>query len=249
MRLKGFKIALEFLTIFKLGSVEREMKPDEIASSIAFFPAVGLLLGGICSVVEYSFQGVIASENVRALFSVGALALFTRGLHLDGVADCFDALPYAYNKEKALKIMKSSSIGAFGASALIVVLLGKILAISSIPQGDKIRYLLLVPSLSRWTSAIGAGISTPAVHQGLGYIFTTFSSWKAVLISGMLAFLFSIILLGWKGVLLFIAVSLFGVLTLVFFKRRFGGVTGDVLGTVLELSELLGFIAGGVLVK
>lgn len=246
---KNLKIAIEFLTIFRVGKSKEKIQAEDIADSIMFFPLVGIFLGGICGLTEFLLSYVIVSNLVLSLFPVIILVLFTRGLHLDGVADCFDALHFAgHDKGRALSVMKGKTIGAFGASALIIVVVGKIISISALPEGFKIEGLILIPSLSRWTSVVAAKFSAPASGDGLGYIFTVHSTRKAFFISGLSAFLFSLLLLGLKGGIVFVAVSIFSFVLLTFFNHAFGGVTGDVFGAVIELSEVFGFLIGGIII-
>lgn len=247
---KKLKTAIEFLTIFRLGKSKEEIQTEDIADSIMFFPLVGILLGGICGLTEFFLRYVIESNPVRSLFPVIILSILTRGIHLDGVADCFDALHFAgYDKEKSLGIMKGKTIGAFGASALTIVIVGKILSISALPREFRIQSLILVPCLSRWTSAVVARFGAPASAGGLGYTFTVYSTRKAFFISSLLAFLFSLLLLGLKGVIIFITVSIFSTFLLISFNRAFGGVTGDVFGAVIEISEAFGFLVTGVIIR
>jgi adenosylcobinamide-GDP ribazoletransferase len=247
---KNLKIAIEFLTIFIVGKTKEEIQIEDIADSIMFFPLAGILLGGICGLTEFLLRYVIVSDLVLSLFPVIILGLLTRGLHLDGVADCFDALHFAGNyKEKALSVMKGKTIGAFGASALIIVIVGKIFSISALPEGFRIQSLILIPSLSRWTSAVVAKFGAPASGEGLGYIFTVHSTRKAFFISGLSAFLFSLLLFGLRGEIIFMAVSIFSFVLLIFFNRAFGGVTGDEFGAVIELSEVFGFLVGGIIIN
>jgi adenosylcobinamide-GDP ribazoletransferase len=246
---KNLKIAIEFLTIFRVGNSRKEMQTEDIANSITFFPLVGIFLGGICGLVEFLSRNIVPSNSVRSLFPIIILAVLTRGLHLDGVADCFDALHFAgHDKEKALSVMKGKTIGAFAASALIIVIVGKIFSISALPEGFRIESLILIPSLSRWTSAVVSRFSAPASGEGLGYIFTVYSTQKAFFISGVTTFAFSFLLLGVSGIVIFILVSIFSVVLIIFFNRAFGGVTGDVFGAVLEFSEVLGFLVTGVII-
>jgi len=247
---KRLKAAIEFLTIFRLGRSKEEIKREDIANSIIFFPIVGLLLGGICALAQFLLRYVVASDLVLSLFPVIILAILTGGLHLDGVADCFDALHFAgHDKEKALNVMKGKTIGAFGASALIIVIVGKLVAISVIPEEFGIKSLLLIPSLSRWTSSIVSGQGAPASAGGLGYIFTVYSTRKAFFISGAIALALSFLFLGLDGIVFFAFISVFGFFLAVFFNRAFGGVTGDVFGAIIELSEVFGFLIGGIILK
>jgi adenosylcobinamide-GDP ribazoletransferase len=248
--INSLKAAIEFLTIFRVGKSREDTPPEDIASSIIYFPLVGILLGGICALVEFVSRDLITPDLIRSLFPVIILAILSRGLHLDGIADCFDALHFSeHDKEKALRVMKGNTIGAFGASALIIIIVGKILSISALPEGYRIQSLILIPSLSRWTSSIVARQGYPASEEGLGYIFTVYSTRGAFIISGVIAFALSFLLLGINGIAIFILVSIFGVFLTSFFNRAFGGVTGDVFGAVLELSEVFGFLIGGVITR
>lgn len=244
---RKLKIAIEFLTIFGVSKPGEEIEKEEIANSVIFFPLVGLFLGGFCASAEVLLKDYIPSEMARSLFPVIILALLTRGLHLDGVADCFDALHFArHDKEKALNVMKGKTIGAFGASALIIVIVGKLVSISALPEAFRIESLLLIPALSRWTSSIVARQGAPASTEGLGYIFTVYSTRKAFFISCVIALALSFLLLGLKGIAIFAIASIAALFLTSFFNRAFGGVTGDVFGAVIELSEVFGFLMVGI---
>ncbi|GBD38848.1 Adenosylcobinamide-GDP ribazoletransferase [bacterium HR37] len=246
---RKLKAAVEFLTLFKIGK-RIELTREDIANSLPLFPIVGILLGGVCAILELLLRNAITSELLRSLFPVAILAVLTRGLHLDGVADCFDALNFAhFDRERALEIMKGRTIGSFGASTLIMVLVGKTLSIYALPEDLKIQNLILIPSISRWTSAIVARQCAPALPEGLGYIFTVYSTRKAFFTSGILTLLLSFSILGTGGIKVFVAISVISFALASFFNRTFGGVTGDVFGAVIELSEFFGFILGGVLIK
>ena len=246
---QSLKSAIEFLTIFKLGKSTEEINREDFANSIMFFPLVGLFLGGFCASSEILLKDLVASDLARSLFAVIILALFTRGLHLDGVADCFDALHFTGDdREKALEVMKGKTIGVFGASALILVIVGKLIAISAIPEGIRIESLLLIPALSRWTSSIVAWERAPASAEGLGFIFSVYATRKAFLISGVIALALSFLLLGIKGIVIFVFVSILALFLTSFFNRSFGGITGDVFGAVIELSEVFGFLLGGIVI-
>ena len=250
MILKKLKASIQFLTIIRLGKSDERIEREDIADSIMFFPVVGLFLGGVCALVEFLLRDFIVSSLARSLFAVIILAVFTRGLHLDGVADCFDALHFAgQDREKALEVMKGKTIGAFGASALVIVIVGKIIALSALPEELWIKSLILIPALARWTSTIVARERAPASAKGLGYVFSVYSTGKAFLISGLISVAISFLVFGFNGVAIFIVVSIFSFLLARYFIRAFGGVTGDVFGAVIELSEVFGFLVAGIVIR
>lgn len=252
--------ALSFLTLFPSGKSPRKtvvgMTKERVAASTAFFPLVGLLLGAIALALSQSLTYLGAPQMVGAFLAVAALALLSRGLHLDGLADCFDALHYAGgDKLKALEVLRDARLGAFGASALALVLAGKLAALSSTPQALLPFALLAVPALARWTPAVVARLGAPAAPTGLGYTFIVYTKKPACLASALLALAIAVgfalglipseerfpILLG--SAALFLALSIAAALLTRYFMGTLGGVTGDVFGAAIELSELLGFIA------
>jgi adenosylcobinamide-GDP ribazoletransferase len=246
---KKLKVSIGFLTIIKIGKSNERIERDDIANSIMFFPLVGVLLGGVCALAEFLLRDFVVSGLVRSLFAVVILAVFTRGLHLDGVADCFDALHFSgQDKEKAIEVMKGKTIGAFGVSALVVVIVGKTIALYALPEELRIKSLILIPALARWTSSIVARERAPALAKGLGYAFSVYSTGKALLISGLIALAISSVIFGFKGITIFITISIFGFLLARYFVRAFGGVTGDVFGTIIELSEVFGFLVMGIVI-
>jgi len=149
---------------------------------------------------------------------------------------------------KALEIMKGKTIGTFGTSALIIVIVGKIIAIYALPEALRIKSLILIPALARWTSSIVARERAPASAKGLGYVFSVYSTGKAFLTSGLISLVISFLLFGLKGVAIFLIVSIFSFLLARYFIRAFGGVTGDVFGAVIELSEVFGFVVVGIVI-
>src|SRR5215470_14594547 len=122
--LNEFLIALQFLTIIRLRTA---LPFDEatLGRSGAFFPLVGLFLGTAMWVLDQGLSQFFPSL-LSNVFIIAALGAFTRGLHLDGVADSADGLWGGSDQQRRLAIMKDSRIGAFGALALLGVVLTKL---------------------------------------------------------------------------------------------------------------------------
>src|SRR5262249_40082429 len=140
---RSFLVAVSFLTIVpvKAGVVGSA----ELSRSLAFFPLVGLLLG----VVLAGMAWLIPPGATAGLVGVGLtalLAVLTGGFHLDGLADVFDGLGGGRgDRERMLAIMKDSRIGAHGAAALVLVLMGKAFALVGLWQSGAFEVLLSFP--------------------------------------------------------------------------------------------------------
>lgn len=236
--IKSFTIALGFLTIIPL-RVKGGLRPLDMGRATAFFPAVGGIVGGILVAFNILFSFALPRAVVD-LILITILALITGGLHLDGLADTCDGLYGARTREEALAIMKDSRVGAIGGISLIFVIGLKYTSLLSIPQDLKYLALLAMPALSRWSMVLMAYLSGYARKTGgTGKDFVETLSPSSLFMATAFAIIIGIATLGWMSaaaIFLTGGVTLMGV---IYFKRRLGGVTGDVLGAVNEVNEVM----------
>ncbi|MBI3399638.1 MAG: adenosylcobinamide-GDP ribazoletransferase, partial [Deltaproteobacteria bacterium] len=168
------------------------------------------------------------------------LILTNGGFHLDGFADTIDGLTGGSTKEERLDIMKDSRIGAIGVVALILLLLTKFLAINSLQAEIKNYILFLIPVIGRWSMvpmAYWANYARPT--GGLGRAFTEHTGIKEFLLATIFALSASVILLSWHGLVYAGVILIAAYLLTVFFRKKLGGVTGDVFGFQSEVSEVI----------
>jgi adenosylcobinamide-GDP ribazoletransferase len=247
--LSGARAALAFLTRIPCG--KRPVTPQALAWAPAWFPAVGYLLGLAGGLVFACFDR--AGSLVAATVTVAFLALVTGALHEDGLADSADALGGAFDRSKLFAILKDSRIGSFGATALVLVLLLRVVALAKLGPMTA-GGLLLGQTLSRtapvWLMAAMPYV-TPAetasssklVHAG---------SIHALIASALALAAISALVLGdllpLRGTLV---ATLAAVLVTAVcgwrFHVRAGGLTGDFLGATQQLVDaaiLLALAAG-----
>ena len=239
--LLALRASFTFLTRIPVGGFPY---PQETWKWISlWFPFVGLVLGGIASLLFLALPETLSFES-RAVILVGLGMLLTGGFHEDGLADTADALGGAYDQERVMVILKDSRIGAFGGMALFVALALRVGLLSDL-ETRMIWGLVLGQSLSRAASTMQLAIF-PYAPKTYGT-----SKSKDVAVSGVAQFLvalawtFIILLVAWKLGLSFSVVgSILGVMaTLILFlgwrfMKRAGGLTGDFLGTTQQLTEL-----------
>jgi adenosylcobinamide-GDP ribazoletransferase len=228
--------AIQFLTILPLG------KPGifDPKKMIRFFPIVGILLGFLLAVFD---QTVIRlwPRPVAALLDVIFLVAATGAFHLDGLADTADGLYGQRPREKALEIMKDSRIGVMG---LIAVLCGLSIKWGGISNIDNHRGLLLImiPAYARAGMMFGIRFleyGRPESGTGkpfFGSIQTPYDFWGVLFPISLSLFL------GWKGLWLNVIFVILIVLILSYYKKRIGGITGDMLGAMSEMIESLLFL-------
>ena len=101
---------------------------EALASSTRYFPAVGLVVGGIAALVFF-LTSYVWPLTLAVLVSMAATLYITGAFHEDGWSDTIDGLGGGWEKERVLAIMKDSRIGSYGAAALIIMLLAKFCAL------------------------------------------------------------------------------------------------------------------------
>lgn len=241
--MSAFLAALQFLTIFPWPK-RTVCSADDFGRATIFFPAVGLLLGSLLALADFLLKP-FASPALASVLLVALLAMLTRGLHLDGLGDTFDGLGAGGDRERILRVMDDSHVGAFGLIAIVLVLFAKIHAIESI-DSDRWRALLAAPVLGRWAMVL-LGYRSQAAKPGLGSTLIEHLSTNHFFLATVITVILVAASLRGAGIVAMVWVALFSLASKNYFHRRLGGVTGDTFGAVGELSEtsVLIFLALG----
>jgi adenosylcobinamide-GDP ribazoletransferase len=235
--LRLFCIAIQFLTIIPLPFSVRCGEKD-LGRSLAYFPLAGLTLGALLVGLNYLLS-LVLPRGIVDLLLVTSLAVVTGVLHLDGLADVCDGLAARGDRERFLKVLKDSHIGAAGAIGLVLALLLKYEALLAVPANIKQQALFCFPLLARFgqvTMIVGA---RQARGDGLGSLFISGAGWVQLLLASMTTLAASLLLMGFSGLWLFVAASLLTWLIKAWFHRKVGGITGDIIGFTSELNEIL----------
>ena len=239
-------LAISLMTIVPTGA---RMPEDGTVPQVAgWFPAVGLALGA----VGYGVVKLVEAHPLRHAqpFLLAALivvfwAVATRMMHLDGLADVADGYWGSDSTSRRLEIMSDSQIGAFGAAAITLGVILEIIAIGSINSAFHELPLLLVPPIARFSATVGCWLGTPARESGLGRSVmarpTVVGALPAIVVFSGIAVLMWFVY-GVTGIVLLALGILLALAVPHVLARRFGGVTGDVLGASVLLTETLLFV-------
>ena len=238
--LRPFIIAWHFLTAIPLSRTCHEPTARELAGSMAWYPVIGLLIGGGLYAADLTLRIVFDAVVVNALLVV-LLVLLTRGLHQDGLADTLDGLAGGRTVERRLSIMRDPRIGAIGATGLFLSLLLLYAALMALPQELRMPALFCMPAVGRWTMVTLAWASPYARPEGgLAAPFLTNLSWRQVVIATVVLAAGLAAALGTIGGLMVLTVGTVVVLAAWQACRMwFGGITGDTLGAANEVVEIL----------
>ena len=170
--------------------------------------------------------------------------VITGGLHLDGLADCCDGLLGSAMPERRLEIMKDPHLGAFGGIGLILTLLVKAVTLSFLPSSSGWG-IILAATISRWF-ILPASLLPLANPDGMGADFVSGFRRGAIFVTAILP-LGVAFLLGLPGLFAVLAALAAAVAVLGLAWNRIQGVTGDVFGMLVEVTEvvvLLSFVFG-----
>ncbi|HEU4459900.1 MAG TPA: adenosylcobinamide-GDP ribazoletransferase [Methylibium sp.] len=232
-------------------------QPGWLNDSARYFPLIGLGIGAFGALVL-----TIAAQwwpvPVAVGLSIAATLLLTGAFHEDGLADSFDGLGGSADRERVLAIMKDSRIGSYGSAALIVVLGLKALALASLPIGWSAAALVVAHGLSRAVAVAliralpYAGDAEHAKAKPLAQRVSTAGLvlaciWPLAAIAAFAAAQAasgSFAVPGWRAwIAALLAAAGAGLVCARWFRRRLGGVTGDMLGAAQQLSELAVLLA------
>ena len=212
----------------------------ELASSMAWYSTVGLLIGGTLALADTVLTKLFALEVVNVLLIVLLVAV-TRGLHQDGLADTLDGIAGGRAPADRLSIMRDPRIGAIGATGLFLSLIIRYAALMALPPPLRIPTLVCMPALGRWAMVTLAWLSPYArTEGGLAAPFLVHLSWLHVVGSTLVLVSALIIGLGVPAAI----VTLIGCCTVIVAvqtscRTLFGGITGDTLGATNEIVEIL----------
>ena len=233
--------AFAFLTILPMPRALLD-DSDALKRGRAWFPLVGLFLGAVFFGVAWC--AAYLNAPVAAVLVLCAGAWLTRALHLDGLADTFDALGGGRDREHALSIMRDSQNGSFGVTALVLLLLLKFVAIWQIIAGysESHRYILLFPLIAfpvcgRWIMAWLIQCFPYARQRGKGSAFQAGRLVPDTIIAGLITLLAAGALMGIAGIAALLVITILANLFGMLLNRKLGGLTGDIYGAFGEISE------------
>ncbi len=242
-----FLTALAFFTRIPV-SKWVEYSDESLNKSRKYFPAVGWVVGGFSALVFWLTVQLLP-VSVAVVLAVISGILLTGAFHEDGFSDVCDGFGGGYSKDQILHIMKDSRIGVYGAIGLFLLVSLKIVTLSEIAKAD--WFLLATVLISAHSSS---RFIASTLVQSHAYVRDTDNSKSRPIAATRLSagemgssFLFVVLPLlflpGWMKILPFLvgygAKIYFGH----YFKKHIGGYTGDCLGAVQQVSEVLFYIA------
>lgn len=240
----AFLAALQFLTFIP---IKMGFTVKQIGRSTAYFPVVGLIIGGILAGLYYLFAMLFSPGIVNVLLVI-FMVILSGALHLDGLLDTCDGIAGHRTPEQRWEVMHDSRVGGFGAIGAALLLLTKYAALNGIPANMMLVSLLIAPVISRWAMVIAIFFMPYARPSGLGKTFKEGTGWRQVLIATLIAVFLSLLLWRIPGLVIIVTALLLTTVVAYYLKRKLTGLTGDTYGAINELTEAAVFMLIGMLV-
>lgn len=246
---ESLRLALTTLTVLPVRAA-RSLDRQTAGRAMELAPLVGLVLWLLVGPMVYLVRLYGGGNLLAAAFGITALAVLTRGLHLDGLADLTDGLASYRDPEGTRAVMKSPEVGPLGVVALVLVLLVQVAAfVQCLDKHVGTASLLLAMATGRLAVTAACRSTPAATAEGLGALVAETVRHR---ITGFWAVGIGLVMAGWsvvdpdavdtalvRALAVFTAVAA-GLLVARQLRRhavlRVGGLTGDVLGALVEVT-------------
>jgi len=238
--LKRLLYDIQFLTRFPV-RIKLDVDETDLARGMALFPIVALLVGAVNAGAMALIWAWTGSALVSALTAVAMNAYVTGGLHIDGLSDVCDGLFAGRERDKALDIMRDSRMGVFGGVGLFLDLAARWALIAAmIPRGlgFAVCAAIAAPIVGRMAQLTAALVGDSA-REGLGSAYVKGMD-NRVWCGGLLISLtLCLALVQLRAIWVTPVFLILPLMMVKFFDKRIGGITGDCLGAVNELAEIV----------
>jgi len=227
---------------------------DDAAANLVMplFPFAGLISGALL----YVFSLLTGFLNIPPMLNNAALTLFpffvTGLIHLDGFADTADAILSRKSLEEKRRILKDPYTGAFGVITLIILFMLTFSAMYSVASENGIYLLVFVPVMSRCVVAFSMLVIKPISENGFAAYFRKNSKLRhmiSLVVTALVCSIAAYFIFGMTAVIVLGAVIVSAILVLLYICLQLKGISGDLCGCALVLSELCGILTVAMIAR
>jgi len=246
---RNLAIATQFLSRLPTPALDLgndAARHEAMARSTAYFPLVGALIGASTGLTIW-LAAHLWSMGIAVLLGLAVEALVTGAFHEDAVADFCDAFGGGWTRDDVLRILKDSRVGSFGIVGLGLAFALRVGALASLEPSELLAVTMASGCLGRWAVLPAMwGLPPLADRAGLSRDVGRQIPFQRIVLGTLLA-IPGCLAMGWlaPGRL---GLALLGIVALTFWlvryvKRRIGGMSGDCLGFLCYLAQVLVLLA------
>ncbi len=234
--MNGLVTAFRTLTILPVPGRDA----DDFSKALPHFPLVGAAIGIVAALAAWVISDGMAWPLGGGVAVVAVTAFLTRGIHLDGLGDAFDALGGGRTPARRLEIMKDPHIGSFGVVAIVTCLMIKAAAVAQISTASQ-HLAVVVPFVVSRAIQVELAAALPYARRegGTARAFVEGAEASHFLLATLFALLLCYLFGGFCGLIVLLAAYAASPALMWWLRREFGGVTGDLLGMASEVTETL----------
>lgn len=238
--IKIFFAALTFFTRIPSPLSSDVHSEDLLNRAAKYFPLMGWIVGGICALSLW-LAGFVLPNSICIVLSIIAGILVTGAFHEDGFADTCDGFGGGWTKERILDIMKDSRIGSYGAIGIMLMLFTKYLLLSELPFHRLPLIIIAAHCISRLASTHTIYTHAYVGNQGSSKAKPLCSeiTLKEMIIAGILGIIPLLFLGNYWYLLAIVPVFISKWWLQRYFTKWIGGYTGDCLGAIQQVSEIV----------
>jgi adenosylcobinamide-GDP ribazoletransferase len=250
---RNFLLALGFFTRIPVPSV-LDFQETDLNRAVKYFPLIGYIVG-LIGVVAFYLAMQVFTHPIAVLISMAATIFATGAFHEDGLADSADGLGGVWGRAQVLAIMQDSRLGTYGAIALFMGLMAKYQLLAAMHADTVMAVLICAHALSRlsavWLMAALPYARPSGKAKPLATEVSRVDLWVAN-IFGLLPLLVLLVLIenslgSWRATLSLLLLLLGSVGAVwwwwrMLLKRKLGGYTGDTLGAIQQISEIMFYL-------
>ena len=239
-------VAVSWLTVIPVPAPTADMDRRTGGAVLAAVPVVGAVLGTCAAALAFGLSRTSLPAALTGVLLVVGLALITRGMHVDGLADTVDGLGCYGPPERVAEVMKSGSVGPFGAAAIVAASAVQAIGFATLSAQHRWYDIVFAVVAARVAAVLACRRSlSPAAPTGFGAMVAgtqrlSLIVWPVIMLTGA-AILGSTSVRGFDVSHTLTAAMTFVVMCAAVWllsrhcARRIGGITGDVLGASIEL--------------
>jgi adenosylcobinamide-GDP ribazoletransferase len=240
--MRSFLSAVSLLTRIPVGG-----EAGDLTRSVKWIPIVGGLVGLVIALAYVTATFVMPSLLAAAL-ATGVGLILTGAFHEDGLADTMDGLGGGAGREETMRIMKDPASGVYGVTSIVMSVVLRIIALSTLTSALALVLLPSIHAMSRGGSIGLMALLRPASTAGLGAAHDGPSLRREVMTGCLLAVLIGVALVGWWSAAFAVLVALGAVVIGVMARSRIQGYTGDILGAAQQVGEVTSLVLAAALV-